>query len=194
MRPSRSSTGGRRSRRITRNVRFPSRRPLLKCCVSIAGRPGVSPADSRMDRFRKGLEAAGIPYVDDKGEFADFHALRNTLATMLTLAGVSQRVVMELMRHSDMRLTAKVYTDAGTLPTGDAVILVASGLSVSRPVQVFETANVAETVINRGFEADFSSAAQACPKGEMVRDAGFEPAPYPCRRFWALSPATRSGP
>ena len=149
----------------------------------------------RMDRFRKDLEAAGIPYVDDKGEFADFHALRNTFATMLTLAGVSQRVIMELMRHSDMRLTAKMYTDAGMLPTGDAVMmlpslvmgdesdsqidsqkLVAGGLSVSRPVQVLETANVAETLINRGFEADLSHSVPACPKGEMVRDAGFEPA------------------
>jgi integrase len=149
----------------------------------------------RMDRFRKDLEAAGIPYVDGKGEFADFHALRNTFATMLTLAGVSQRVIMELMRHSDMRLTAKVYTDAGMLPTGDAVMmlpalvmgeqsdsqidsqkLVTSGLSVSRPVQVLETANVTETLINRGFEADLSHAVPVCPKGEMVRDAGFEPA------------------
>ena len=152
----------------------------------------------RMDRFRKDLEAAGIPYVDDKGEFADFHALRNTFATMLTLAGVSQRVIMELMRHSDMRLTAKVYTDAGMLPTGDAVMklpalvmgsksdsqidsqkLVTDGLSVSRPVQVIETANVAKTLINRGFEADLSHAVPVCPKGEMVRDAGFEPAAPP---------------
>ena len=149
----------------------------------------------RMERFRKDLEAAGIPYVDDKGKFADFHALRNTFATMLTLAGVSQRVIMELMRHSDMRLTAKVYTDAGMLPTGDAVMmlsalvmgeqsdsqidsqkLVTGGLSVSRPVQVLETANVAETLINRGFEADLSRAVPGCPKAEMVRDAGFEPA------------------
>ncbi len=149
----------------------------------------------RMDRFRKDLEVAGIPYVDDKGEFADFHALRNTFATMLTLAGVSQRVIMELMRHSDMRLTAKVYTDAGMLPTGDAVMmlpalvmgeqsdsqidsqkLVTGGLLLSRPVQVLKTANVAETLINRGFEADLSRAVPVCPKGEMVRDAGFEPA------------------
>jgi hypothetical protein len=34
--------------------------------------------------------------LDDKGEFADFHALRNPFATMLTLAEVSQRVIMEL--------------------------------------------------------------------------------------------------
>jgi integrase len=145
----------------------------------------------RMDRFRKDLEAADIPYVDAKGEFADFHSLRKTFATMLTLAGVPQRVIMELMRHSDMRLTAKTYTDAGMLPTGDAVLklptlktdsqidsqsLVASCLLLSRPVQPLETANVTETMINRGFEAALSHAVPSCPKVEMVRDAGFEPA------------------
>jgi integrase len=149
----------------------------------------------RMERFRKDLKAAAIPYVDDKGEFADFHALRNTFATMLTLAGVSQRVIMELMRHSDMRLTAKVYTDAGMLPTGDAVLklpalkvegetdsqidsqkLVANGLLLSQPVQVLETANVTESRMNTGFSADLSRVVPACQKGGMVRDAGFEPA------------------
>jgi hypothetical protein len=149
----------------------------------------------RMTVFRKDLEAAGVAYVDAKGEYADFHSLRKTFGTMLTLAGVPQRVVMELMRHSDMRLTAKTYTDAGMLPTGDAVMmlpalttggesdsqidsqkLVASGLLLSRPVQVLETANVAETLINRGFDADLSLVVPVCPKGEMVRDAGFEPA------------------
>ena len=75
----------------------------------------------RMTVFRKDLKAAGIAYVDAKGEYADFHSLRKTFGTMLTLAGVPQRVVMELMRHSDMRLTAKTYTDAGMLPS-DATV------------------------------------------------------------------------
>ena len=66
----------------------------------------------RMPRFRADLEAAGISYIDTKGEYADFHSLRKTFGTMLTLAGVGQRTVRELMRHSDMRLTAKTYTDA----------------------------------------------------------------------------------
>jgi hypothetical protein len=38
---------------------------------------------------------------------------------MLARAGVSPRVAMELMRHSDMRLTTKTYTDAMSLPTFD---------------------------------------------------------------------------
>lgn len=54
----------------------------------------------RMNPFRKDLAAAGIEYVDARGEQADFHALRKTFGTMLTLGGVSQRTVMELMRHS----------------------------------------------------------------------------------------------
>ena len=54
----------------------------------------------RMKRFRKDLEAAGIEFLHSKSEYADFHALRKTFATNLTLAGTPQRVTMELMRHS----------------------------------------------------------------------------------------------
>jgi integrase len=36
-----------------------------------------------MDRFRADLKAAGIPYINDKGEYADFHSLRKTFATEL---------------------------------------------------------------------------------------------------------------
>ena len=76
-----------------------------------------------MEQFRKDLKAAGIQYVDSRGEHADFHALRKTFGTMLTVSGVGQRTVMELMRHSDMRLTAKTYTDANMLPISDAMAL-----------------------------------------------------------------------
>ena len=62
------------------------------------------------------LAACGIKGVDEHGRHLDFHALRHTFATMLARAGVSPRVAMELMRHSDMRLTAKTYTDAMSLP------------------------------------------------------------------------------
>lgn len=50
-----------------------------------------------------------------------FHSLRNTFATRLARQGVSQRLAQELMRHSDPRLTANIYTDAAHLPTFDAV-------------------------------------------------------------------------
>jgi len=59
------------------------------------------------------LKAAGIDFVNATGHRADFHSLRHTLATNLARAGTAPRVAMEIMRHSDMRLTAKTYTDAG---------------------------------------------------------------------------------
>ena len=75
-----------------------------------------------MKRFRADLKAAKIAFIDNKGLRADFHSLRHTLATNLARAGTAPRVAMEIMRHSDMRLTAKTYTDAGLLPVADAVL------------------------------------------------------------------------
>ncbi len=75
----------------------------------------------RLPRFYADLKAAGIAPTDEQGRVADFHSLRNTFATILTLNGKPQREIMELMRHSDMRLTAKVYTDAGQLPLAQTV-------------------------------------------------------------------------
>jgi len=74
-----------------------------------------------MDRFRADLKAADITYIDEKGEYADFHSLRKTLATELAKSQVPLRVAMELMRHSDVKLTTKIYTDANLLPIWDAV-------------------------------------------------------------------------
>ena len=70
------------------------------------------------------MAICGLPAfldVDGKGEVADFHSLRKTLGTELGKAGVPIRVAMELMRHSDAKLTTKIYTDSGMLPIWDAV-------------------------------------------------------------------------
>jgi integrase len=75
----------------------------------------------RMNRFRADLAAAGIPYIDAKSEYADFHGLRTTFGTELAKSRLPVRVAMELLRHSDVKLTTKIYTDAGMLPIWDAV-------------------------------------------------------------------------
>jgi integrase len=62
--------------------------------------------------LRRDLKAAGIPYRDEQGRYADFHALRHTADTMLGLAGVAPRVRQQFMRHSDIRLTLQTYDDA----------------------------------------------------------------------------------
>lgn len=75
----------------------------------------------RTATFRKDLVNAGIPFLDEQGRRFDLHSLRVTYGTNLTLSGAAPRVVMELMRHSDIKLTMKIYTDAGQLPLAAAV-------------------------------------------------------------------------
>lgn len=76
-----------------------------------------------VETLARDLNRAGIPFVDELGRRADFHALRYTFGTHLVLSGAQPRVVMELMRHSDLKLTMKLYTDSRQLqgPGADAV-------------------------------------------------------------------------
>ena len=67
------------------------------------------------------LKKAGIPYQDDMGRYADFHSLRYTWGTYLQRNGVNSRTAMELMRHSDRKLTDKLYTDSNLLPLGEVI-------------------------------------------------------------------------
>ena len=60
--------------------------------------------------LRKDLDAAGIPYQDEDGRFADFHALRHTFITNLALGGTAPKVAMDLARHSDVNLTMQRYS------------------------------------------------------------------------------------
>ena len=71
--------------------------------------------------FNRDLVRAGIPKVDGEGRKLDFHCLRVTFASLLNLQGVTPRSAMELMRHSDMRLTHEVYTDVTVLPLASEV-------------------------------------------------------------------------
>ena len=75
----------------------------------------------RASRLKVDAERNGIQYRDDVGRYADFHALRHTWATFLQRNDVPQRFAMKLMRHSDIKLTAKVYTDETQLPIYAAI-------------------------------------------------------------------------
>lgn len=75
----------------------------------------------RIPTFRKDLVAAGIQFIDESARRVDLHSLRMTFGTNLTLGGAAPRTVQELMRHSDMKLTMKIYTDASQLPLATAV-------------------------------------------------------------------------
>lgn len=145
-----------------------------------------------MEEFRIDLQAAGIPFEDGQGRRADFHSLRHTLSTNLARAGVAPRVAMELMRHSDMRLTNKTYTDATLLPMVEAVEKlpvfsggantqrgtqnsVPAGHSVSLPVTDAFKANSGETIANIGVCHALSFSVTEGQTGGLVPRLGLEP-------------------
>lgn len=55
------------------------------------------------------LAAAGIPYQDASGQFADFHAHRVAFISNLARAVDDFGTVFKLARHADPKLTARVY-------------------------------------------------------------------------------------
>jgi integrase len=70
-------------------------------------------ADNAADMMRGDLDAAGIPFevpgTGGKPLAADFHALRHTCGVLAEQGGASLREVMALMRHSDPKLTMRIY-------------------------------------------------------------------------------------
>lgn len=56
----------------------------------------------------------------ENGRRADFH-FRHTLATNLARKNVAPRVAMQILRHSDIRLTMNHYTDGSQLPVVEAI-------------------------------------------------------------------------
>jgi len=152
---------------------------------------GVMPT---MKRFKADLKAADIAFMNVTGHRADFHSLRHTLATNLARAGTAPRVAMEIMRHSDMRLTAKTYTDAGLLPVADAVLklpflgkreatgtqigtqnLFRAGHDLSAADTTIAGIPHIELPVNQQDRQQKDSPVQTSQELEMVRGTGFEP-------------------
>ena len=103
--------------------------------VGVRDSDPVFPRVPRIERFRRDLKKAAIPYFDAQGLVADFHALRKTFDTQLQLNGALPSVTKELMRHSDMRLTMENYLDKRLLPLAEAVNALPSVLSAQSPSQ-----------------------------------------------------------
>ena len=144
-------------------------------------------------RFRKDLVGAKIPYLDELGRRVDFHALRHTFDSMLHNAGVLPRVVMELMRHSDIRVSTHTYADTSRLPTfsemGKLPLFLPSPIASpnsakTRPnagkvVQSGSPILSVATVVTAQRKTALTITDQSCPPVEMAEREGFEP-PGPC--------------
>ncbi len=109
-----------------------------------AGRlPGVKAFGGRYKQLcdkthlliKSDLEAAGIAYVDDAGQYADFHSLRHTCGTFLAAAGVHPKTAQTIMRHSDINLTMSRYTHTLTEQEAQAVESLTDLSQPSRQVQ-----------------------------------------------------------
>jgi len=75
----------------------------------------------RTKQFKADLKAAGLPYQDAQGRYLDFHSFRYGTNMNMAINGVSGRVRMDVMRHSDPRLTEITYADTEQLPTAKAI-------------------------------------------------------------------------
>jgi len=143
----------------------------------------VDPKDERVffglfpksESVIRDFEKAGVSAACREGHKVGFYSLRHTFCTRLQNANVPPRLVMELMRHSDMKLTMRTYTDAELLPTSEAIFGLpafgttcdplsqihsqksdAEGLSESQPVAYEENANRQLSPINTGSSRDLT--------------------------------------
>ncbi|MFW6114359.1 MAG: tyrosine-type recombinase/integrase [bacterium] len=80
------------------------------------------------EMIKADLEAAGIPYQDADGLYADFHALRHSFITGAWESGESPEVVMSLARHRSLQMTMQ-YTHVDNLVQVRAVQAMRSPLT-----------------------------------------------------------------
>jgi len=150
----------------------------------------------RLMEFKRDLAMAKIPFIDKHGFRVDIHSLRHTFATYLSAAGVAPRTAMELMRHSDLKLTMNTYTDASMLPSREAIsrlpsLLEIGGtpdgtlidtlnsdfsrLSASQPVSSDKKPESTITPDNRADRHDLTPTGTEGHSADLVGPVGLEP-------------------
>jgi integrase len=153
----------------------------------------------RMRKMREDFDAAGIPAMDSQGRKADFHSLRKTFNMLLQNSGATFATTMNLMRHSDPRLTAKTYMDASLLPQAEMIgrlpsfnkkgtrkgtqKTVSKGKDMSAPVHLDSWDENSEPLDLKAFSPEMAPHVPNCPEWEMVEAGGIEPpSEYESRR------------
>ncbi len=88
--------------------------------------------------LRADLELAGIPYRDESGRVADFHALRHSFVSSLARSGVHPKTAQALARHCSVSLTLDRYTHSNREAEVDAINRLPS-LTGAESAQAFAT-------------------------------------------------------
>ncbi len=137
-------------------------------------------------------EKAGLSVVDDWGRELSIHTFRRTFDTQLQLAGASPLAVQKLMRHKDIKLTAKTYFDAEQLGLQRELVKIPNPLSshiasqnsghngkgLSQFVQreITEKEKSSSKVVDiEEIRTLLSKIVQNVPNGELVLRGGLEP-------------------
>ncbi len=126
------------------------------------------------DMVRADMAAAGVDTEDSDGRVVDFHALRTTFGTNLALAGVPLQIAQKLMRHSDPKLTANIYTVVARADQRDAI----TALPDLPLASMFEPTLGSTLGSTTHEQRDTVRHDDTLPASNLASPAGLEPATY----------------
>jgi hypothetical protein len=150
----------------------------------------------RASRLKVDAERVNVAYRDEKGRYADFHALRYSCATFMRRNGVSDNFSRKQMRHKTIRQTDG-YTDDAQLPISESMknlprlgaaagytqiraqILGGNGQNGSHPDETSEGLKSGKTLVNKGV---CHGLVHPVAGGQMERAKGFEPSTFTLAR------------
>ena len=92
--------------------------------------------------MRLDLERVGIPYCDEDGLYADFHANRHSFISNLAKAGIARKIAQTIARHSDVNLTLNVYSHVGIRDQAAAIGSLMGPPQISKPEPADESSRI----------------------------------------------------
>jgi len=93
-------------------------------------------AEAKNSKERTGREESDfLRYIDGAGRVADFHGLRVHYVSRVVEAGANAKKAMELARHSDPKLTFKIYARVGLHKLGRVLEAMPTAGAAEQPEQ-----------------------------------------------------------
>ncbi|MBI3834113.1 MAG: tyrosine-type recombinase/integrase [Planctomycetes bacterium] len=92
--------------------------PMLRADLQDARNAWIARAESEQERESR--ERSDFLKDSTPEGHVDFHSLRHTFGTALAKAGVAPKLAMDLMRHSDINLTMRLYSHTALADRAEA--------------------------------------------------------------------------